>query len=71
MFVVWRGHRDYEENVVVCVDREDAEQVLRENGVEPRRVPGYIENAPKELLDADLVPWGIQEVPLRSGYSVR
>lgn len=60
-FVVWRGHRDYEENVCVCATLERAEEVLRENGVEMRKVP----HSHREELcahDPERTPWGIEVV---------
>lgn len=59
VFIVWRGHRDSEENVVVCETRELAEGVLEKNGA--RR--GNNEHFPDEVWDAspNSVPWGIEE----------
>lgn len=63
VFIVWKGHRDYEENICVCETEQVAQQVLDNNDVEPRRVPGTIPTAPLHLMDADLVPWGYERVP--------
>lgn len=63
VFVVWKGHRDYEEDVAACETQERAEALLRENNVEMRRIPGYLETAPLDLMDEDCVPWGIIEIP--------
>lgn len=54
VFVVWKGHRDYEENVVVCETREIAEQYLTDHGV--GRPDKY-----GERVDPGGTPWGFDE----------
>lgn len=66
-FVVWKGHRGHEENVAVCLTKERAEKVLTENGVLLRHSPGSEFTDPgarEELLDEEMTPWGIQEIPV-------
>jgi hypothetical protein len=68
VFIVWKGHRDYEENVAVCATEELADGVLAEHGVKLRHSPGSehtFAGAQDELLDDELVPWGIEPCEFR------
>lgn len=60
VYVVWKGHRDYEENVAVCETELIAKGVLTRNGVEMRCVPGWPDRP--EMMDVELTPWGIEAV---------
>lgn len=69
VWIVWKGHRDYEENVAVCATEELAEGVLAEHGVEKRHSPGSehtFSGSRDELMDAELTPWGIEACVFRS-----
>lgn len=60
-WMVWKGHRDYEENVAVCATLALAEEFLASNNVYLRDDPAPQIKA-QSLMDADFVPWGIEKV---------
>lgn len=62
-YIVWRGHRDYEQNLVVCTTRERAWRYATENDMEiggkaPR---GGFDNSTAVGFTANREPWGIEE----------
>lgn len=62
LWLVWKGHRDYEENVVLYTTEEGAKNYLKRQGVEMRPIAHY--GGRPELCDAEYVPWGIQRLPV-------
>lgn len=58
-FVVWKGHRDYEEVVAACESQAAADRFVAERSVTVR---GNFYGKP-ELMAPDGEPWGIEEVP--------
>jgi hypothetical protein len=75
VYIVWKGDRDYEENVAACATEELAEGVLAEFGVTMRSEPGWPDRS--SLMDAAMTPWGIEEcewrgaMPTGSGAKAR
>jgi hypothetical protein len=68
-YVIWTGHRDYEENVAVCADWDTAAEYLAEQGVDLRRP--YKTTKFMEFVDEKGTPWGVSEIPFlaRAGRS--